>query len=120
MVRKNSITTLAMTRGVTSLRVGSVPRARMASICSVTFIEPSSEAMPEALRPDTIRPVNTGPSSFTMDSATRVPVIETAPNSCSEVSDCSASTHPVKKPDKMTIGREPMPMESICVKMSAQ
>ena len=46
--------TVAMRRGVTSLRVGSVPRARMASICSETFIEPSSEAMPEALRPEII------------------------------------------------------------------
>ena len=40
------------TRGVTSLRTGSVPSARMASICSVTFMEPSSLAMPEALRPE--------------------------------------------------------------------
>ena len=57
------------------MRTGSVPSARMASICSVTFMEPISEAMPAALRPETIRPVSTGPSSLTMESATRVPVM---------------------------------------------
>jgi len=38
---------------VTSLRMGSTPSARMASICSVTTMEPSSLAMEEALRPAT-------------------------------------------------------------------
>jgi len=33
-------------RGVTSFFIGSVPRARIASICSVTTIEPSSLAIP--------------------------------------------------------------------------
>ena len=37
----------------------------MASICSVTFMEPSSLAMPEELRPATMRAVSTGPSSRT-------------------------------------------------------
>ena len=111
--------TVATTRGLTSLRMGSVPRARMASICSETFMEPSSEAMPEALRPETIRPVSTGPSSLTMESATRRPVMLTAPNSLSEVADCSARTQPVKKPVRTTMGNEPTPMESIWVKVSA-
>jgi hypothetical protein len=105
---------------VTSLRTGSVPRARMASNCSVTFMEPISEAMPAALRPETMRPVSTGPSSLTMESETSEPVMETAPNSCSAVTDCSARTHPVKKPVRTMIGMEPTPMESIWVKMSAQ
>ena len=79
MVRKKSMNTVASRRGATSLRIGSVPSARIASSCSVTFIEPISEAMPAALRPDTIRPVSTGPSSFTIDSETSEPVMETAP-----------------------------------------
>ncbi len=70
MVRKKSMATVETMRGVHSLRTGSVPSARMASICSVTFIDPSSLAMPEALRPETIRLVSTGPSSFTMESET--------------------------------------------------
>ena len=51
MVRKKSITTVETNRGVTSFLRGSVPRARMASICSVTTMEPSSLAIPEAFRP---------------------------------------------------------------------
>ena len=76
--------------------------------------------MPAALRPETISPVSTGPSSFTIDSETSEPVMETAPNSCSAVADCSASTHPVKNPVRTMIGSEPTPIESIWVKMSAQ
>ena len=112
--------TVAIRRGVTSLRMGSVPRARMASSCSVTFMEPISEAMPAALRPDTISAVSTGPNSFTMESETSEPVLLTAPKACSAVADCSASTQPVKKPVSRIIGMEPTPIESIWVKMSAQ
>jgi hypothetical protein len=50
MVSRGRVTHMASSRGVTSFLTGSVPRARVASICSETFIEPSSEAMPEALR----------------------------------------------------------------------
>ena len=57
---------LAKMRGVTSLRIGSTPRARMASICSVTTMEPSSLAMEDALRPETMIPVSTAPSSRIM------------------------------------------------------
>ena len=67
-------------RGVTSLRIGSTPRARMASICSVTTIEPSSLAMEEALRPETMMPVRTGPSSRIMVRLTKRPVTAVAPN----------------------------------------
>jgi len=66
----------------------------MASSCSVTFMEPISEAMPAALRPETMRPVRTGPSSLTMESETSEPVMEMAPNSVSAVADWSARTHP--------------------------
>ena len=72
IVRKNSMKTVAYQPRRHQLAVGSVPSARIASICSVTFIEPSSDAMPEAFRPETINPVSTGPSSFTIDSATSV------------------------------------------------
>ncbi len=65
IVSSGSITPVAINRGVTSFCTGSVPNARMASICSVTFIEPNSLAIPEALRPATISAVNTGPSSRT-------------------------------------------------------
>ena len=109
---------VAVSRGVTSLRVGSVPRARMASICSVTCMEPSSLAMPLALRPATIRLVSTGPSSRTMEMETSCPVKESAPKRASELAVCRASTAPVKKPVRTTMGSEPTPMMSICCRMS--
>ena len=120
MVRKNSITTVAITRGVTSFFVGSVPRARMASICSVTFMDPNSLAMPEALRPATMSPVNTGPRSRTMEKETSSPVRESEPNFCKVLEVSRARTAPVKKPVSTTMGREPTPMISACWIVSAR
>ena len=53
MVSSGKTTAVAIRRGVTNFWIGSVPRARIASICSVTFIEPSSLAIPDAFRPAT-------------------------------------------------------------------
>ena len=114
MLRKNNMTTVAITRGVTSFLLGSVPRARMASICSVTFMEPSSLAMPLALRPATISPVSTGPNSRTMEKETNCPVRDSEPNCCKVAEVCNASTAPVKNPVSMTMGSEPTPMISAC------
>ena len=119
MVRKKSVKMVAKRRGVTSFFSGSVPRARMASICSVTIMEPSSLAIPEALRPETMRLVSTGPSSLIIERLTSSPVIAVAPNCAREEADCSASTPPVKNPVRITMGREPMPIESACVIRSA-
>src|SRR5438270_7404986 len=105
--KKNNITTDDTTRGVTSFFIGSVPSARMASICSVTCMEPNSLAMPLALRPATINPVSTGPSSRTIDNETSCPVNDSAPNLASEFALCKASTAPVKNPVSTTIGSEP-------------
>ena len=91
----------------------------MASICSVTIMEPSSLAMPEALRPETMSAVTTGPISLIMEKLTSWPVKAAAPNWVSVAADCSASTPPRKKPVRMTMGREPTPMMSACMKMSA-
>ena len=72
MVRSRSMAILAKMRGVTSFRMGST-RARIASICSVTTIEPSSLAIEDALRPATIIPVRTAPSSRIMVRPTNCP-----------------------------------------------
>ena len=53
----------AATRGRTSFFAGSPPSARMASTCSVTFIAPTSAAMPLPMRPPTMMAVSVGPSS---------------------------------------------------------
>ena len=119
MVRKKSMNTVATIRGITSFFNGSVPSARIASICSVTIMDPSSEAIPEALRPETMSEVSTGPSSLIMENDTSWPVMAVAPNCASEDEDWSASTPPVKKPVSSTMGIDPTPIESAWVKMSA-
>ncbi len=113
IVNSGSITQVAITRGVTSFCIGSVPSARMASICSVTFIDPNSLAIPVELRPATMIAVSTGPSSRTSVSDTSVPVFPTWPY-CDRARDiCSAITAPLKEPIMTTTGSEPTPIASI-------
>src|SRR6187551_2481545 len=81
----------ASTRGTTSLRIGSVPSARSALIWSVTTIDPSSAAMPDPMRPDSISAVSTGPSSLIIDALTSRPTTGRAPNWSSVSPLCSAS-----------------------------
>ena len=69
-VRTGTMVVQATTRGVTSFLIGSVPRARMALICSPISIDPSSEAMPEPTLPATTTAVSTGPSSLTRETDT--------------------------------------------------
>ncbi len=86
----------------------------MASICSVTFIDPSSLAIPEELRPAIMMAVSTGPSSRASVIATRVPVFSTSPYCASARDICSAITTPENKPTRTTTTRLPTPMVSIC------
>ena len=118
MVRKNSMKVAAPTRGVINFLVGSVPRARMASICSVTIIEPSSLAMPEEFRPATINPVISGPSSVTMPWETSRPMSAIPPKRCKVLAAFSAKRAPTERPVRTTMGREPTPMRSACCSMS--
>ena len=104
MVSSGSMTQVAIRRGVTSFWTGSVPSARMASICSVTFIEPSSLAMPEALRPATIS-AGQHRSEFAHqgernERAGLADLPVRAPAPCDI---CSAITAPPKKPVMPTI-----------------
>ena len=92
----------------------------MASICSVTTMEPSSLAMEDALRPETMMPVSTAPSSRIMVRLTNWPVTAVAPNSESVAEDWSESTPPVKNPERMTMGSEPNPMMSDWMRKSVQ
>jgi len=57
----------ASTRVLTRKRKGSTADASMASICSVTFMDPSSAPMPAPTRPLTIIPVITGPLSLRIE-----------------------------------------------------
>src|SRR4030095_6949021 len=78
-VSKGRLTSKAKRRGATSLRTGSVPSARMASICCDTTIDPNSAEIAEPTRPVTISAHSTGPSSRTNETATRYPVCDCAP-----------------------------------------
>ncbi len=114
IVSKGSMETVATIRGVTNFLVGSVPKARMALICSVTTIEPSSEAIPDPIRPATMSADNTGPSSLIKLKDTSWPVSDTAPYRRKEVSDWMAKTAPVKNPVKTMMKAELTPIRSIC------
>src|SRR5438270_6258181 len=78
-VSKGKVTISASSRGATSLRIGSVPSARIASICSETTIDPNSAEIADTARPVTISAVNTGPNSRTSEIETRYPSWSTAP-----------------------------------------
>ena len=81
-------------------------------------MEPSSLAMPEALRPATIRPVISGPSSVTMPSETSWPMRVMPPKRCSVLAELRASSAPTERPVRTTMGREPTPIRSACCSMS--
>ncbi len=74
IVSTGSMISAASSLGVTSFLIGSVPITLSASICSVTFIEPSWAAIPAPTRPATIRAVSTGPSSRTALAPTSRPM----------------------------------------------
>ena len=78
-VATGSIDVVANSRGTTSFLIGSVPKARIALICSVTSMDPSSDAIPDPTRPAIINEVSTGPNSRTKETATSCPVKATAP-----------------------------------------
>src|SRR5713101_6915522 len=112
-VSNGTVMSVASTRGVTSLRLGSVPIARIASTCSVTSIDPSSDAIPEAHLPVTSKLVSVGPNSRTNASETASPVNEVCPNRTNCEAVCSTITAPIKNPVSNTIGSDPTPMLSI-------
>ena len=82
-------------------------------------MDPSSLAIPEALRPATITAVSTGPSSRTSVIETSWPVLPTCPYVASAWYICSAITAPLKNPTITTISRLPTPIMSIWKKISS-
>ena len=112
MVRKKSMVMQAKMRGVTSLRMGSTPRARMASICSVTTMEPEFAGHGGGIAAGDHDAGEHRAQFADHGQATNWPVTAVAPNSDSVAADCSASTPPVKKPESRTMAVEPTPMMS--------
>ena len=79
--RTGTIMVDAKTRVTTKYLKGLVPDTSMASICSVTRIEPNSAPMPEPILPAQINEVTTGVISRTSEIDTIAGSKEAAPNS---------------------------------------
>ena len=67
---------------------------------------PISAAMEAPIRPDTIKPASTGPSSRVIESTTTLATAPSALNRAKPVKLCSASTMPVKTAVRPTTGNE--------------
>src|SRR5579862_2390815 len=86
----------------------------MASICSVTFIDPSSAPMPAPARPLTTRPVITGPLSFMIENTIMAGRSDLAPKRTMPSRVSNESTTPVAAPAKATKGSDIAPIASHC------
>jgi len=78
-INSGSISVAAHTLVTTKNRIGLMEDTSMASICSVTFIEPNSAPIPEPIFPAQINAVMTGPISLISDTATIPGSMFTAP-----------------------------------------
>ena len=82
----------------------------MASICSVTRMDPSSAPIPELILPAQINAVITGPISRTMEMLTMEGIQDSAPNSIRVGLDCRVKTRPSMNPVTPTSNRDLFPM----------
>ena len=103
IVSRGSIVVVATILGTTSFLIGSVPSARIALICSVTTIEPSSDAIPEPTRARQHQGRQApAPVREPGKSATSRPVNPLAPKVDSDFALCNVRTEPVKNPVSIT------------------
>ena len=109
ITKRGSISIVAKIRVTTKNLNGLVPDTSMASICSVTLIDPSSAPIPEATRPAQIRATITGPISLTIEIPTMLGIQETAPNSSRVGLVCKVSTSPMMNPVILTKGKDLFP-----------
>ena len=108
-VRIGSAITHATTRVTTRYLKESTATASRASICSVTFIAPSSAPMPAPMRPERSRPAVSGPVSRTSAMASPAGMSASAPKRASEARVCIESTTPIAKPLTAISGTERQP-----------
>ena len=89
---------MAVTLVTTKYLKGLMADTSMASICSVTFMEPSSAPMLEPAFPAQIKAVTSDPNAFTI----ATPIIEgnheAAPKSSNDGRDCLVNTIPMMNP----------------------
>lgn len=89
---------------------GLIADTSIASICSVTFIEPSSAPMLEPTFPEQISDVTNEAKARTMAMEIRDGSHDVAPNSASDGRDCLVKTIPVTKPVKLIKGSDLTPI----------
>src|SRR5690606_32694140 len=89
---------VASTRLTTKNLNGLVPDTSMASICSVTFIEPNSAPICDPTLPDAISAVTSGANARIIAMDINAGSQEVAPNSASDGRDWLVNTIPVIKP----------------------
>ena len=88
----------------------STATASSASICSVTFIAPSSAPMPAPTRPATSSAVTSGPVSRISAMARPAGIIASAPKRSSEARVCIDSTTPMARPEVAMSGVDRQPI----------
>src|SRR6187402_3057318 len=92
------MTVVAMMRLTTRNLKGLMAETSMASICSVTFMEPSSAAIFDPTFPAQIKAVTRGARALMIAMATSEGSQEAAPKSAKEGLDCLVKTRPVINP----------------------
>src|ERR1700748_2771913 len=92
---------VASTRVATKNLKGLVPDTSIASICSVTRMEPSSAPILEPTLPDAINAVTKGANALNIAIETNDGSQDVAPNDASDGRDCLVNIKPVIKPVKV-------------------
>src|SRR5690606_41619886 len=110
MTRIGIIKVVANTLVTTKYLNGLVADTSMASICSVTFIDPSSAPMLDPTLPAAINAVTKGPMALTIAMAINAGSQEVAPNSAKEGLDWLVNTIPTINPVKEIRGKELYPI----------
>src|SRR3954467_11367080 len=98
IINMGIITEVAITRVTTKNLNGLVADTSIASICSVTFIEPNSAPILEPTLPAQMSAVTSGANALMMAIEISEGSQEEAPNVCKEGRDCLVKTSPVIKP----------------------
>ncbi len=100
----------AMTRVVTKYLNGLMADTSIASICSVTFIEPNSAPMLEPTFPAQINAVTNDANALTIAIEIKDGNQDVAPNSANDGLDCFVKTIPVTKPVSVISGSDLQPI----------
>ncbi len=110
IIKIGIITVEALTRVTTRYLKAFTPETFIASICSVTRIEPNCAPIFEPILPAEISDVIKGAKALINAIAIKEGSYDTAPNSCKDGRDCLVNTMPVTKPVSVISGNDLMPI----------